>query len=220
MIINNFNNKKYIETTDTEVIFYKWYGKRKFLKEKIRAAHMYDDYKVEVLYGNKVESINVPNIKRDDRAYLNKLFEELNWQGNKFLKVDEMHLFYEIWIWSIIFSNILLNINDVLIDIVIIGILMAIAVLLMKMKQKKAPIYNLFIFNEDKNKIFLENILLKDRKEYSKEDKNVYFKYDKELLYIPKLRGNMRVEIKNNIIYPRNHKTVVYEAIKEMSSNQ
>lgn len=27
MVINNYNNKKYVEITNNEIIFYKWYGK-------------------------------------------------------------------------------------------------------------------------------------------------------------------------------------------------
>ena len=44
MVINNNKNKKYIEITGENIIFYKWYGKKVLKREKIRAAYMDDNY--------------------------------------------------------------------------------------------------------------------------------------------------------------------------------
>ena len=54
MVINNYNNKKYVEITNNEIIFYKWYGKRRLKRNKIRVAFMNDEYKITILYGKAI----------------------------------------------------------------------------------------------------------------------------------------------------------------------
>ena len=209
MIINNYHNKRYVETTDNEIIFYRWYGKKVLYKDKIRAAYMQDDYVVRILYGNAIRSYNICNIKNAEKIKLKEFIDSLNNENLIFSAVNNADIRVATIGLAVLFfsrsssGNIIIAIGRIS---TIIGIVISII---------QYPMYNMFIYDYKNKIITIESGITKKKKEIKEIGKDILnIKYDKSGQYIIKMKFNSII-LHNNIMYPINY----LEAMKEVYEN-
>ena len=203
MIIKNYKDKKYIETTDSEVIFYRWYGKKVLYKDKIRAAYMQDDYVVRILYGEVIRSYNICNMKNNEKIKLKEFIDSLNNEKLIFSGKNYGDARGAIGImFAMIFSGSILN-EGIGVETFIYLIVLTILILTIN----KYPIYDMFIYDYENKIITIQGRDSKKKKEIRELDKNkdiVNIKYDKSGQYIIKMKFNSII-LQSNIMYPINY---------------
>ena len=214
MVINNYNNKKYIEITNDEIIFYKWYGKRRLKRSKIRAAFMNDEYKITILYGKAIRKFNVCNVNKNEKAILGKLIEIMNGEEIVFA-IDrggnnKNGLFILTYILAIEISNIYYNNWQKIFLVISAGIVIFLIDIYFK------PYYSIFVYDYNKKYITLESVNSKKKKEFTLNKDKFKFEYSREC-YSYKFKDNKgnNLLIPTNIIYPIYYK----EKLAELNEN-
>lgn len=213
MVINNYNNKKYVEITNNEIIFYKWYGKRRLKRNKIRAAFMNDEYKITILYGKSIRKFNVCNVNKNEKVILEELIKLMN-KEDLIFAVNRYNVCEEGFFGILIIQNIILNLgknNHIWSYIglfLLIGLLAILAYLI--------PNYSIFLYDYNNKYIRLEAVNRNKKKEFHINRDKFRFKYNVNM-YSYEFESNKvkKVVFPTNIIYPINYK----EKLAELNEN-
>ena len=204
MVINNNKNKKYIEITGENIIFYKWYGKKVLKREKIRAAYMDDNYVIRILYGKSIRRYNISNISGAHKVVLEKVLELMNEKNILFYrntKIDMGSIFLPVLILNIMQAN---NSSQMLLFIILLVLVLYIIVIF--------PYYYIFIYDLNKDEIILEAPKSKKIKKFKigVDEVGLEFNPHKEC-YIFKYKWRKIQIVSSNIVYPKLYKSKIEE---------
>lgn len=200
MVILNYNNKKYIEITEDEVIFYRFYGKRRLKLDNIRACYMDDNYRIIILYNNGIRSYGIPNVKPDNKVALGILVDKLN--KNQVVFSSQYVLNW--WIWIGYFPIAFINIKQ---SHTILGVLFWIIYIVVIASIMGSYVGNNGIFIYDiEAKLIKVGANEKKMKIYKVKEDNYYFDFKKEnnayFFKRNKKKNRATIIIPRNVIYP------------------